>query len=359
MARHGVTFPIQRGRSKRRRPEPLGAWGRAVLKNSPLAWYRFNETTGTVMRDWSGNGHNGTYTGAPGLAGAVMLGDSDIGMTFDGSTQYGLSGDTLGNLGSSALTASAEVVISTTDKSSVQNVFGSLNASNGGLQMYVNREGFAGSLSAGRIEFLFVGTGTQLRADVVTPTVDPFDGNPHHIVCVVTSSTTMVVYIDTAAQALTYYSTGLATPTNLGQGMVLGGSRFGGFAPSTFFHGNIYEAAFYTTQLSSTDVGNHYAAALLATLYTDAQSGIIGLTGSTAQELMQYLDSGSGVITLSGLLTELFGVLPDETLPTNVSFRDSVTLVDFLDRFASADLDSPVDTVQLGDFLKDVSLHNG
>ena len=60
-----------------------------MLADSPEAYWRLDETSGTTANDSSGNGLNGT------LAGGVMLGavggltsDTDAAMSFDGSTGY-------------------------------------------------------------------------------------------------------------------------------------------------------------------------------------------------------------------------------------------------------------------------------
>lgn len=42
-----------------------GSWSAAVLADSPVAWYRLDESSGTTAADSSGNGHTGTYAGTP------------------------------------------------------------------------------------------------------------------------------------------------------------------------------------------------------------------------------------------------------------------------------------------------------
>lgn len=44
------------------------AYDTAVLLDSPFAYYRLEDTSGTVMTDSSGNGRNGTFTNSPALA---------------------------------------------------------------------------------------------------------------------------------------------------------------------------------------------------------------------------------------------------------------------------------------------------
>ncbi|MDQ3787856.1 MAG: hypothetical protein M3422_11495 [Actinomycetota bacterium] len=59
----------------------------AVKPEVPVAHWRLGETSGTTAVDVSGNGRNGTYSGAValGVTGA-LVGDSDTGASFDGST---------------------------------------------------------------------------------------------------------------------------------------------------------------------------------------------------------------------------------------------------------------------------------
>ena len=58
-------------------PTPLpGVYDANVLALSPYAYYRLDEGSGTVAKDSSGNGHDGTYQGTPGTH--YLLGQSSI-----------------------------------------------------------------------------------------------------------------------------------------------------------------------------------------------------------------------------------------------------------------------------------------
>jgi hypothetical protein len=64
------------------------AYSAAVLADSPLAYYRLGEASGTTMTDSSGNSRNGTYAGSPTLgAPGLVTGDSDTAVTFNGTSQ--------------------------------------------------------------------------------------------------------------------------------------------------------------------------------------------------------------------------------------------------------------------------------
>lgn len=57
-----------------------------ILADSPQAWYRLNEISGTVAHDNSGHGNNATLTGSFTLSQAGALGDIDTSIGFDGLT---------------------------------------------------------------------------------------------------------------------------------------------------------------------------------------------------------------------------------------------------------------------------------
>jgi len=61
----------------------------AVLADTPIAYWRLDESAGMIARDSSGHGNDGTYIGGvhPGTAGAIAN-DPDTAATFDGATGY-------------------------------------------------------------------------------------------------------------------------------------------------------------------------------------------------------------------------------------------------------------------------------
>ena len=59
-----------------------------VLTDVPLAYYRLGEPSGTTMVDSSGNGRDGTYVNAPGLAATGLIVDADTAVDYDGSADY-------------------------------------------------------------------------------------------------------------------------------------------------------------------------------------------------------------------------------------------------------------------------------
>jgi hypothetical protein len=64
-------------------------YAQTVLADSPLAYWRLDEATGTTAHDASGNGNDATYVGGVTLgAPGALVGDPDKAITLDGTTGY-------------------------------------------------------------------------------------------------------------------------------------------------------------------------------------------------------------------------------------------------------------------------------
>ena len=68
-------------------PVVASAYSDTILADSPVRYYRFNETSGTTAEDFSGNSADGTYEGGVtlGYAGAIP-GDIDSAVSLDGTS---------------------------------------------------------------------------------------------------------------------------------------------------------------------------------------------------------------------------------------------------------------------------------
>lgn len=62
------------------------SYSAAVLADSPLAYWRMGDASGTTATDSSGNGRHGTYAGSPTLgAASLVTGDADASVDLDGT----------------------------------------------------------------------------------------------------------------------------------------------------------------------------------------------------------------------------------------------------------------------------------
>lgn len=59
-----------------------------IINDGAAGYWKFDEKTGTVAADASGNGHSGTYTGGITLGSAALTSEPGYSATFDGSTGY-------------------------------------------------------------------------------------------------------------------------------------------------------------------------------------------------------------------------------------------------------------------------------
>lgn len=70
----------------------MTAYDNTILADSPLAYWKLSETSGTTAADSSGNGHSGTYTNSPTLGQSGLLSqDAAAGekcVLFNGTNNY-------------------------------------------------------------------------------------------------------------------------------------------------------------------------------------------------------------------------------------------------------------------------------
>jgi hypothetical protein len=90
----GIDAPVASDGPVETGAEAGATYASTVLSDSPLAYWRLDETTGTTAHDATGNGNDATYTGGytQGAAGA-LIGDPDTAATLDGVSGYVDAGD--------------------------------------------------------------------------------------------------------------------------------------------------------------------------------------------------------------------------------------------------------------------------
>lgn len=224
-----------------------------VLADSPLAYWRLGESSGTTMLDSSSNGRNGTYQGGPSLgATGLLLDDSNTAVVFDGVDDVSL---VPAAAWMTAPSFTAEAIFS---PSTIAAGAGTIVCRNGAGPVWIlRREGakILGYVFAGGL-FKSITSTTTLVAGLRYHAVLTYDGS------------TLRLYVGGSFEtslAVTGLSTATTSPVSIGANSLA--------TPSECFAGTIDEVAFYGSALSAGRLAAHAAAA------PPALSGTWGLVG--------------------------------------------------------------------------------
>lgn len=204
-----------------------------VLGNSPAAYWRLGEASGTSAADATGNGNTGTYTSSPtlGVTGAIA---GDTAVTFSGSNY--VTGPSTGglNITGSAITVEAWV------KASGPGSYAYL------VSKYAGGGGYALYTGASATINFFVVTGSSGVAVATAPN-SPWDGAWHYVVGTYDGSTVRI-FVDGAlagtAAATGTISSSSTTALNLGR---YSGGGYG-------YAGSLDEVAVTPTVISDADM---------------------------------------------------------------------------------------------------------
>lgn len=218
-----------------------------VLADSPLAYWRLGDPSGTTMTDGSGNSHNGTYQNSPSLAQASLL-LTDAANTAVKFLASGTQFATVANAawmnfnGDFTVECWVKPAVSVTAATARQYV-AKYNTAGGGNGLYLCID------TAGKPTFglRFAGSDITIIASTAVAL-----GNIYHIVGV-RSGTTSTLYVNGVSAGT---STNSGNPAADASTLAVGAlSGIGQYADAT-----IDEVAFYNTALSPTRVGVHYTA---------------------------------------------------------------------------------------------------
>jgi glucose/arabinose dehydrogenase/PKD repeat protein len=257
---------------------PTGAtYKDAVLADSPLAYWRLGETSGTTVGDSSGNSRSGSYAGGVSLAQpGALAGDADTSAYFNGGAAHVVRS---GLSGMPATSFSTDLWLRTAD-----------TTKDGGIVSY--------AVDGSSDEF-HLRDAKALRVYVKGSRVDTNiafnDGAWHHLAVTWNSVGGVVkVYKD---GELAHTSTLIRAGASLTPGgtMVLGQDQDelgGGFETSQAYLGFLDEVSFYPTELNQTAVQAHRNAGL-----ADGSSWICSeIPGATAPTYVpQVSDEGSRI----------------------------------------------------------------
>jgi len=219
-------------------------YAQEVLMDSPLAYWRFNETSGTVAVDSSGNGNDGTYVGNVMLrAQGAIANDPDTSVTFDGATAWMSAGDvfSFADAGACSFEVWAQPVLDMGYHDVLSRTDRQGNSTTGYL-MYIEPQ------PAPMMDFALYSAGT---GNIAESNIDIEGGTFTHMVGVYDGT---MVYIYSNGVLQDSKPTSFPIPTTSNPFIV--GAQSGGM--TAWFHGQLDEVAVYGTALSQTRIQAHY-----------------------------------------------------------------------------------------------------
>lgn len=227
------------------------AYPDTILADSPLAYWRLSEATGTTVNDSSSSGtFSGTYINTPtlgqtGIPGAV----NNMAVNFDSP-----AGTTAGNQQAATF---GDVLPLTGTKLTIE--FWMKPSSTGSFSPYIARGDVTwrvtttGTTGVNTLQFS-VGSGSTPALSVTGLSLD--DGNWHHIVCVY-DQTNLLIYVDAVQVASKAWTTDVPASTGKTVGIGYNSDQTG-----RWIHAVMDEVAIYNTALSSTRITAHYNAGI-------------------------------------------------------------------------------------------------
>lgn len=225
-----------------------GGYAAEVLADSPLAYWRLGDASGTTMTDSSGNSRNGTYVNSPTLgATGLLTTDADTCVDWDGSNDHATVTSAAWMNGWTAFTAEAIVKPDTVsgDRIIVCRTSWLGGPTDGGRGWHLIIQG--GQFNLG-IRFT---DGTAIDSKV-GPTVTA--GTTYHA-AMVFSPTTLKLYLNGTEVYTTTAHAGKTVNSPVTD-LRLSREAYG----VGFFDGKMDEVAVYGTALSAARVAAHYAA---------------------------------------------------------------------------------------------------
>lgn len=275
-----------------------------VLGDSPLAYYRMDEASGTTEYDVSTNGNNGTISGSGvtySQSGAITA-DSDKALLLDGTAGDIALPSTLNPNGWSAISVECWVKLSNVTFSSQPTIFASdtSGGTNKGFSLWLDASG------AG-MHFV-IGNGTT-NADAHWVTTLSA-GTWYHIVGT-WNGTTITLYVNGTSRATASLSGTIGASTHT---PIIGHNpgASGDYLPATSD-----EAAIYNYALTSTQVGNHYtngtaANTVLYTMPTNTKTRII--QADDINQAVNVLNQPSGGQEIGHYILAMPGYTANATL---------------------------------------------
>jgi len=217
-----------------------------VLADSPVAYWRLGEASGTTMVDSSGNGRDGTYTNSPtlGVTG-LIAGDSDTCVDFDGTN--------VGNAGDDAAWDSTEVTVEAWINADVSQKMIVTRWANSNLGECWALDTFGAGGKA-----RFYGSNTSGSSVVATGSTTLSTGTTYHVAGTYNSSDKKFrVYVNGSLEGTSSALSGTWANESNNISITVGRRQDSGL---TQWNGRLDEIAVYDTRLSEARISAHYDA---------------------------------------------------------------------------------------------------
>lgn len=216
----------------------------AVLADGPIAYYRFEEVSGTTAADTSGNGNAGTYTNSPtlGQSSAPQLGRA---VRFDGVDDFVQTPRTVGGNFTLELWVNTTATCPTGGQAYEGN--GLIWSDLGGLG-----NDFVLACLNNHASFFTGNPDTSIESTSVLNT-----GQWHHVVATRTQGGATQVFINGVLQATGTTNANLLDANPI---IAIGGNTL----DNRYFNGLIDEVAYYPTVLTPTRILAHFQAGVRA-----------------------------------------------------------------------------------------------
>lgn len=276
---------------------PPGEYSEEVLEDSPLAYLRFGEDSGSAALDSSGNdndaAYQGTFTlGEPGL----VVDDENTCVDLEGTGYVDSLVDTGG-----VSTVTFEIILGAIEGSGEQRVY-DWQDSSGYFTLKANVP------SSGRLE-----AAAQVGGSNITADAEVDFSVPHHVVVVQDESGDIELFVDGVEVASDTLG---GTFSGTGTDRAIGRTRN---ANSNFVDGKVDEFAVYTSLLSTARVLEHAAAAGYNTSDNPKRYDVSALPGGSGDNIGSIAWSGDGTklywlsndtnAVRSATMTDPFGIV--------------------------------------------------
>jgi hypothetical protein len=243
MVDSGVDAPVEAGCGT----DAALSYYEEVRCDSPLAYWRLNETTGTTANDSSGNGHDATYVGGVTLQAQGIPGDdNDPAVTLDGANGYIDAGPNFAFLGKVPFTIEAWILPTTIDsdfRGVMSNEFQS-GTDKEGYVMYIQADA---GLGYDRYEG---GTSTPL----IAPDAGLVASSHWHHVAGIYDGAIMTLYLDGSPVAQSKTALSIQSTSCI---FAMGATHCG---QEGYFQGSLDEMAVYGTALPIGRIQEHFLA---------------------------------------------------------------------------------------------------